>query len=231
MRQLCYAVIRSGGVIAAAAGALAGMTVVAAPAQAHEELELGSFTGEIGWADEPAYTGSPNRIQLTLANDAGEPVTDLGDSVSVEVVFGDGEDDGGERMELPLTATPDAPGDYGADLVPTRPGTYTFRIFGSINGEDVDTSVTSGPDTFEEPREPTDIQFPVADLSNAQLNERLDRELERFGAAPEAADTSADTSDGGGDGAGTVLGIVGIVVGAIGVAGAGLALRRTRALA
>jgi hypothetical protein len=229
-------------VIVATVGALVGTTAgLALPAEAHEDLELGGLNASVGWAEEPAFTGSMNQVQVTLTDDAGEPFTELGDSLRVEVIFGDADAD--QRIELPLEAqfTEDSgqPGEYGAAIVPTRPGTYTFRFVGSVNGQDVDESITSGPDTFEEPREPTDIQFPVSDLSVAQLNERLDRELERLGAAPSDAEagagtgstTAGGTSGDGGDGAGTVLGIVGIIVGAVGVAGAGLALRRSRALA
>lgn len=235
MRHSCNA-SRSRGVIAAALSALtatAVLGVLAAPAHAHEEREAGDFILEVGWAEEPTFTGFRNRVQVVVTDTDEEPVTDLGDNgLQVEVTFGESD----EQIEMPLepqfTDDSGRPGEYGAAIVPTRPGIYTFRVFGSIGDTEIDESFTASPDTFEEVREPTDIQFPASELTVTQLNERLDRELGRLGAASEApADTGDSGGDGGGDGAGTVLGIVGIVFGAVGIAGAGLALRRSRALA
>jgi hypothetical protein len=74
-------------------------------------------------------------------------------------------------------------------------------------------------ETFDSPREPAEVQYPVSDPSTAELEERLDRELARM----------EEHDDSGGVEAGTVLGIIGIVLAVIAIGGAAVALRRARA--
>src|SRR5512133_3232159 len=81
-------------------GGLAAAFVLAlsAPAFAHEERAVGAYHFVVGWGDEPAYAGQKNSLQLSRGTKAGKPVTDLGDALKVEVIFGQ------QRMEVPLEA-------------------------------------------------------------------------------------------------------------------------------
>ena len=58
------------------------------PALAHEGRKLGDLEMEVGWGTEPAYSGEVNSVQILLVHD-GKPVVDLGDTLDVEVTFGD----------------------------------------------------------------------------------------------------------------------------------------------
>jgi len=75
----------------------------------------------VGWGDEPSYTGFKNSVQLTITEaGGGAAVTDMGDSLKVEVIKGS------EEASLPLVANFrmgafGTPGDYRAWLMPTRP--------------------------------------------------------------------------------------------------------------
>src|SRR6266511_6165239 len=116
------------GACLALTGGLAAAFVLAlsAPAFAHEERTVGAYQIVVGWGDEPAYAGQKNSVQLILATKAGKPVLNLGDSLKVEVVFGE------QQMELSFEPAFDVeegfgtPGDYRAWIIPTTPGTYTF---------------------------------------------------------------------------------------------------------
>lgn len=205
---------RAGGFLIAsavvAAGLLAG--VMAAPADAHETREVGDLTFVVGWGDEPTFTGFKNRVQVIVSDADEEPIeegVELTAAVNIE---------GEDPTDLPLEPQFAEPGDYGAEIIPTRPGTYTFHVTGTVNGDEIDESFTSGEETFGDPREPTEVQYPVSDPSTAQLDEKVDRELARVA---DQGDSDSDT--------GTILGIVGIVVAVIAVGGAGVALRRSRA--
>src|SRR5690606_4850257 len=68
---------------------------------------------------------------------------------------------GGETMPLELRAVFNAPGRYTADVLPTATGAYTFRIFGTIEGTEIDERFTSGPDTFSEIESKDAIMFPA----------------------------------------------------------------------
>ena len=79
---------RSRGFIFAAASGLTVLLLSAAPALAHEGRKLGDLEMVVGWGTEPAYAGEVNSVQLLLVHH-GEPVVDLGDTLDVEVTFGD----------------------------------------------------------------------------------------------------------------------------------------------
>ena len=109
--------------------------LIASPAFAHEARTIGSgrFHVEVGWATEPAYAGYPNAVQLLLHDKNDKPILDLGDTLKVDV------SSGGKTTSLSFQAAFEpggdgTPGDYRANLITTRPGTYSFRLNGTIKG-------------------------------------------------------------------------------------------------
>lgn len=201
------------------------------PALAHEERATGQLQFVVGWGDEPAYTGFKNSVQVTVSEaDDGSPVTDLGGSLQVEVIKG------AERITLPLEANfgvggSGTPGDYRAWLTPTRPGTYTMRLFGTVGGQAVDESFTSSETTFDEVQDVASIQFPAKDPSTGELATRMDREVSRLGTRTEAVEAGLREAADRADSART-LAVAGVVAGALGLlagAGAVIAARRGRA--
>jgi hypothetical protein len=203
-------------------GGLAAAFVLAlsAPAFAHEERSVGAYHFVVGWGDEPAYAGQQNSVQLILGTKAGKPVTDLGDSLKVEVISGE------QRMEIPLEPAFDPEegfgtlGDYRAWIIPTAPGTYTFHFFGSIGRHQVDEQFTSGPKTFDDVADPAEVEFPTKVPTGTEIAGRLDREIPRLTAAVASARSQAEDKA---DSART-LAIIGIVVGAVGLVLAFVAL-------
>ena len=70
---------------------------------------------------------------------------------------------------LPLTELVDDPGHYVAEFVPTAPGDYRLRFFGSIEGNAIDETFDSGPGTFDTVIASDAIQFPVVLESNREI--------------------------------------------------------------
>ncbi len=164
------------------AGALA-LVLAVGVISAHEGREVGDYTIEIGWREEPAYTGLMNGTEITVSRHSDEDdlteaeatpepegehsnteeaapeevssgVIGLEDTLQIEVTFGPA------ARTLNLRPIAREPGHYTADLIPMRPGDYTFRVFGTIEGTAVDEtfSATEGQFSTVEPIE--DIQFP-----------------------------------------------------------------------
>ncbi|HET7870648.1 MAG TPA: hypothetical protein VFM85_10085 [Actinomycetota bacterium] len=215
------------GACLALTGGLAAAFVLAlaSPAFAHVERTVGAYQIVVGWGDEPAYAGSKNSVQLILATKAGKPVLNLGDSLKVEVIFGE------QQMELSFEPAFDVeegfgtPGDYRAWLIPTAPGMYTFHLFGAIGKQKVDERFTSGPTTFDDIADPAEVEFPAKVPTGTELSERLDREIPRVNAAIASARSQAeDRAD-----TARTLAIVGIVIGAVGLLLAVVALIGWRA--
>jgi hypothetical protein len=216
---------RSCGFIFAAASALSVLVLTAAPALAHEGRKLGDLEMVVGWGTEPAYAGEVNSVQLLLVHH-GEPVVDLGDTLDLEVTFGDETE--------PFTLEPffeggefGTPGDYRAFLIPTEPGQYSFHFSGTIDGEEVDDTFTSGPGTFDDVENPQAAQFPVEQPSTGELAERIDREVPRLTGTIEEAQATANAAADDASSANT-LGLIGIIVGAVGLLVAIVALVASR---
>lgn len=203
---------------------LAGVVVMglAGRASAHEEREVDKYHLAVGFGNEPAYTGQENSVQLLLNDANGRPVTDLGDTLSVEVIYGT------QKVTFPLE--PDfevgefgIPGDYRAWFFPTQPGDYTFHFTGSIKGQKVDESFTSGPTTFSSVQDPSNVQFPSKEPAVSQiagLAQRLSSRLQAALAGQKRAQDSANSA--------RTIGYVGIGVGAVGLLVGALALLMSR---
>ena len=142
--------IGRGAVLGAVLTTLVGIGV----ASAHESRELGDYTLTVGFMEEPVYTGQKSGLDLRVAR-GDEPVEGLEETLQAEVVFD------GQTRALEISPAFDDPGAYRSVFFPTAAGPYTFRIFGVLDGQRIDESFTSGPDTFSEVQDVTGGQFPV----------------------------------------------------------------------
>jgi len=185
--------------------------VVAPAASGHVVRTVGPYTFEIGWGNEPPLAGFENFVEVAVAEADGDPVVDLGRSAGVEVTFGDA------RTVVPLTAT-EEPGEFRATLVPTRPGTYGFRVDATVDGRAVSTGATCSEGTFDCVIPASEAQFPVEDPSVGEVAERIDSSLPRAEQAADDADSAKR------------IAIAAIVVAALALAGAvAIAIRGRRA--
>ncbi|HEX5500416.1 MAG TPA: hypothetical protein VFX03_14355 [Thermomicrobiales bacterium] len=176
---------------------------MAASAHASVDVGGGEYTMEFGFLNEPAYLGQPNGLFLEVrkyASGGAQPVENLAGTLKAEV----GKD--GKTMPLTLVPQEDQPGVYTASFFPTATGDYTFHVFGTIEGEKVDESMTSSPTTFDPVQPIATAEFPVQTPDVASLQQTA--------ASAEAAASTARTFGI----AGIVLGAIGIVVGAFGLA-------------
>ena len=211
---------------ATVAATLAALLVplLASPAAAHEEKAVGNYHFVVGFGDEPAYAGEKNSVQLILADAKDKPVTDLTNTLKVDVTTGD-------AQPLALSMEPNfevgefgTPGDYRAFFIPTAPGSYSFHFTGSIKGQKIDQTFKSGPQSFSDIEDPAQIQYPVKQPTGAQLATKADRDTARVDAAL-AAERDQAKSDAA---SARTLAIVGLVVGLLGLVAGGTALARSR---
>lgn len=205
----------------AAVMAAALLTFIPQIASAHAERTVGPFDLEIGFRDEPVYVGVPNAVFLELMKD-GEEVAGVGDSLTVTLGFGDQTSD-------PIVFEPmEEPGQFQAPFVPSQAGAYTFTLSGSVDGDALELSLTSGPKTFDEAQDVASATFPQVQFpTNADLASRIEQESERTSSELAAVTADVSAANDAASSAETV-GIIGIVVGALGliVGGAALATRK-----
>lgn len=134
---------------------------------AHETRDVagGKYQFRVGFIAEPAYQGLENGLELTVCTGQcttkadtngvlSNGLTGAFDTLKAEVIFGP------NTMPLTLVAVPYNPGKYDANFVPTRTGTYTFHITGTLGTDKIDERFTSSPDTFDSVQPLTAVQFP-----------------------------------------------------------------------
>jgi hypothetical protein len=194
--------------LAAATAIAATMLLAAPPASAHEQRTVGKYHFLVGWGDEPTYAGFKNSVFLKLSDANDKPVTDLGDTLKVEVSTGD------QKITLPVQPNFEVgefgdAGDYRAWIVPDRPGAYTFHFTGTIHNDKIDETFKSSDTTFDEVKSASEVEFPAKDPTNGDLATRLQRSEARAAAQAKDAKDAASTAK--------TLGYAGIAVGALGV--------------
>lgn len=150
--------------------------LIPAFASAHEsrKVDNNKYQFVVGWLNEPAYSGFLNSIDLTVTdlsgvsasatpaagsdgdNDAsaGAPVTGLADTLKADIIYND------KTMTLDLEPVYNQPGKYNGYVIPTVAGDYSFHIYGTVNGDTIDETFTSGPNTFGTVIDAKTIQFP-----------------------------------------------------------------------
>lgn len=127
------------------------------PATAHEGREIGGgeFVATFGWRIEPTYTDLFNGPEFTLErHDNGQPIIGADATLRLEVMYG------GQSKVLRVRPVADNPGHYTADLIPTQPGDYSFRLSGTLNGVEIDETFSSTEGEFDTVEPISDIQFP-----------------------------------------------------------------------
>ena len=162
---------RSGALIVGLVAALALSTV--ATACAHVRKASGPYTVELGWAEEPAYSGVRNAVEVSVEDAGGKAVADPRGSLRAEVSFG-------EAVKQLALEPASEPGRFAAAIIPTRPGVYAFHVTGTLRGRAIDVAATCSERTFDCVESSDDIEFPVADPSGAELGPKLDRALARI---------------------------------------------------
>lgn len=137
------------------------------------------FEFEVGFLNEPPYEGEPNGLFVRLidyqaptptptpedgavtptpdpnATPPPEPTPGPVTEFKAEVMFGV------QTRPLELHQDPDDPTIYRSEFVPTQPGDYIFRIFGTLDGVEFSEEFRSSNNTFPGVIATGSMQFPA----------------------------------------------------------------------
>ena len=223
---------------------------VAAVASAHERdtFKIGSkyYVFTVGSLNEPFVVDNISGVDLRVSQvtglaasgasketGKGTPVTGLEQTLKVELVAGD------KKETLSFDPSDEAPGAYAANFIPTVQTTYSYRIFGTINGSPVNLTFTCVAGEVSETTEDNsqlkvsdkisrinkigafacpaprkNMGFPEPSLSSYEMNQNT----QDLAAAAQMAGKQAKTAQ--------ALSIAGIVAGLLGLAFAGIVWKR-----
>ena len=228
--------------------AIVAALALAAVVSAHEHRAVGEYQFTVEFAVEPALEGLANGAELRVektaesqGQDSGAgqhggtssgggtghdhaelvPVEGLEQTLQVEVThLGSG-----ATKSMRLNAVFGEPGHYKADMIPTASGDYRFRFFGAVEGNPVDETFESGPNTFSRVNPAGDLQFPERRATVREIEGAVRGAQSSAEGAQDAAIEASDSAS-----AARMLGIVGIVLGVLGIgtgaAGLAVGLRR-----
>ncbi len=161
------------------------LLVTSATAFAHEGRMVGDYEVEFGWRVEPAYVGVFNGPEITFTHhDTDEPLDNADEILSLSVQFGD------QTLPLRLYPVAGTRGHYTADLIPTRPGDYTFLLTGTLDGAEVSEAFTSADGAFSTVEPAGDILFPALE-SDAEAIAALQAQIDDLRAQIEALQGAA----------------------------------------
>jgi hypothetical protein len=174
--------------------AIVASLLAADTALAHERIVSGDYAFVMGWLEEPPIVGLKNAalVEVTTAKD-NQPVAGAEGTLTAQIVYG------GKSKELLLRPLEGQPGVYVGDFIPTRRGTYTLKLGGTINGQVIEAS-----NKIEEVGSLDSLTFPEPQVDLQKSIEALQSEVSTT----------------------RMLAIVGAALGTIGLVLAGVALGR-----
>ena len=154
--------------MALAIGCVLPLALAVRPVAAHEHVIIGEYELTVGWRDEPAVTGSINGLDLGIQHHFtnGTTVWVVGNEGNMTARLTTG------PISSPLKAlAPQSgrPGWYTFDVIPTRAGSYSVRINGTLEGTAFDQTVP-----MDDVSPASDLAFPVTDPTASDLQSRLD---------------------------------------------------------
>ena len=142
---------------------LAGLLIYGT-ALAHEEIVSGDYVLVVGWLEEPPLAGLKNAVSIEVSHvDDDTPVAGAEATLTAEIRYG------GQARDLVLRPIEGKPGAYAGDFIPTRRGTYTLVLGGSIEGQPVEASAE-----IEEVTSAGSLEFPEAQPTTEELQASIE---------------------------------------------------------
>jgi hypothetical protein len=108
------------------------------PAEAHITKVFGNYLVQVGWDNEPVYTGLVNAVQVTIKKGSGDsatPVINALKDMQISIQYG------GVTKPLDFVPSSTVDGQYVSPLIPTRVGTYNLVFKGSIQDQTIDAEI------------------------------------------------------------------------------------------
>jgi hypothetical protein len=140
---------------------------------AHTRIVKGDYAFVLGWLDEPPVVNVKNAalIAITTASD-NQPISGAEGSLSAQIQYG------GKSRDLILRPLAGSPGTYVGDFIPTRRGTYTLKLGGTLNNQlidlagDIEEVGSTDSLAFPEPVN-ADLQKSIDDLRNTVTTSQI----------------------------------------------------------
>lgn len=185
---------------------LVGALAVSGPVSAHEHVEVGEYEFTVGWREEPAVVGVLNGLDLGIeehrSDGSHRPVEGVQANLTAVLRFGS------SSVVKDLEPQFGQPGWYTFDVIPTREGSYSVQLTGTLNTTAIDVTVD-----LDDVRAASSVQFPQTEPGPSELQGQIVQLNGQLASLQTLL---------------TLVTAVSIVAIAVGLAGLGLFVRATR---
>jgi len=168
------------------------------PASAHITKVFGNYLVSVGWQNEPTYAGLLNAPIVEVkkgSGDSAKPVINALTNMQISIKYG--------SVTKQLDFVPDntVDGQYVSPLIPTKVGSYSLVMKGTIEDQSIDTEIAlddvAGMDTLNFPPSSTDASNigQVGTIINQLTNDIEDAKSSANSAAQSVANVGKSFQD------------------------------------
>src|ERR687884_775554 len=108
-------------------------------AYAHITKNFGNIQIEVGWSNEPPLVGELNNVIVQANQTSGKntqtPIINALASMDIAVKYG------GVTKPLDFVPSEETEGMYNGQMIPTRPGTYSLVLNGTIQNQKINAEI------------------------------------------------------------------------------------------
>jgi hypothetical protein len=128
------------------------------PAHAHITKQFGNISVEVGWTEEPPLAGQLNSalivVEKAVTGGNSTPVSNALSQLDIKEKYG------GITKPIEFVPSEQTEGGYEAKIIPTRIGSYSLLMNGSIQNQNI-----------------TDVEIPLDEVEGTQMFSFPDREI------------------------------------------------------
>ena len=128
------------------------------PASAHITKQFGNISLEVGWSDEPPLAGQLNSaiivVEKVVTGGNSTPVSNALSQLDIKEKYG------GITKPIEFVPSEQTEGGYEAKIIPTRIGSYSLLMNGSIQNQNI-----------------TNVEIPLDEVEGTQMLSFPDREI------------------------------------------------------
>ena len=108
------------------------------PAYAHLTKKFGNLSVTVGWSNEPALVGELNNAIVQVNQTSGKTTTGVINALANMNILAKY---GGVTKSIDFVPSEQTDGLYGGKMIPTRVGSYSLVINGTIQGQKINTEI------------------------------------------------------------------------------------------
>lgn len=152
------------------------------PANAHITKQFGNVSVEVGWTDEPPLVGQLNSalvvVEKAVTGGNSAPVSNALSQLDIKEKYG------GITKPIEFVPSEQTEGGYEAKIIPTRIGSYSLLMNGSIQNQNI-----------------TNVEIPLDEVEGTQMLSFPDREISAIssgsarGSSSESNQTTTSSSN------------------------------------